>query len=115
MVRSNDRRAAVISDRYSEIHSGGTMGFHKHGIYSFSVRVERMSVIGGHNFVAEVTALRRHGLTGAARPMDVPRLPEQYGETATDAERRAIEAFGDWLNTHVSQLESEALQRPIAS
>ena len=91
------------------------MGFHKHGIYSFSVKVERMSVIGGHNFVAEVTALRRHGLTGAARPMDVPALPEQYGGTASEAESRAIEAFGEWLNTHIAQLESAALGRPIAS
>jgi len=35
------------------------MGFHKHGIYSFRVNVQRMMVIGGHNFVADITALRR--------------------------------------------------------
>jgi hypothetical protein len=81
------------------------MGFHKHGIYSFSVKVERMSVIGGHNFVAEVSALRRHGLTGAAKPLDIPDLPEQYGETARDAEARVIEALGDWLNQHHDHLD----------
>lgn len=81
------------------------MSFHKHGIYSFSVKVQRMSGIGGHNFVADVTALRRHGLTGAAKPMDVPPIAEQYGETVQEAERRAIEAVGDWLNLHSAELD----------
>ena len=90
------------------------MGFHKHGIYSFSVKVERMCVIGGQNFVAEITALRRHGLTGAAMALEVPALPEQYGETVSEAERRAIDAFGEWLNDHVAEVEA-AERRPIAS
>jgi hypothetical protein len=81
------------------------MGFHKHGIFSFTVKVQRMSIIGGHNFVADVTALRRHGLTGAARPLTVPPIAEQYGETAPEAEKRAIEAVGDWLNAHAAELD----------
>ena len=84
------------------------MGFHKHGIYSFSVRVARMSVIGGHNYVAEVSALRRHGLSGAAKALDIPDLPEQYGETAQQAESRAIELMGDWLNAHQFELDKSA-------
>ena len=91
------------------------MGIHKHCIFSFSVRVERMSVIGGHSFVAEVTAMRRHGLTGAALPIEVPAIPEQYGETASEAEKRVIDAFGRWLDSHEAQLESAALHRPVAS
>ena len=74
------------------------MAFHKHGFYSFSVAVQRMRVIGGHNFVADVTALRFHGPSGAARVLDVPSVPEQYGETARDAEGRAVEAMGLWLD-----------------
>jgi hypothetical protein len=81
------------------------MGFHKHGIFSFSVKIERMSVIGGHKFVAEVTALRRHGLTGAARPVEVPDLPEQYGETAQEAEQHVIESVGAWLDQYAVELE----------
>jgi hypothetical protein len=84
------------------------MSFHKHGIYSFSVRVQRMSVVGGNNFVADVTALRRHGLTGAARPVDVPPIAEQYGETVQEAEARAIKVMGDWLNRHVEELDRTA-------
>lgn len=91
------------------------MGFHKHGIYSFSVRVERMSLIGGHHFVAEVTALRRHGLTGVALPLEVPALPEQYGETASEAEGRAIRTFGDWIDVHAAQLDLVAVRRSVAS
>ena len=78
------------------------MAFHKHGIYSFSVKVQRMKVVGDQNFVADVTALRRHGLTGAARPIDVPAIPEQYGETVQEAEARAIRAVGDWLDRHAA-------------
>lgn len=84
------------------------MGFHKHGIYSFSVRVARMSVIGGHNYVAEVSALRRHGLTGAAKPIDIPDLPEQYGETAQQAESKVIAVMGDWLTAHEIELDKSA-------
>lgn len=76
------------------------MAFHKHGFYSFSVAVQRMRVVGGHNFVADVTALRFHGPTGAARALDVPSVPEQYGETAREAEGRAVDAMADWLDRH---------------
>jgi hypothetical protein len=74
------------------------MGFHKLGIYSFRVDVQRMMVIGGHNFVADVTALRRHGPTGAAQDLDVPAIAEQYGETAQEAEGHAIAAMRAWLS-----------------
>jgi len=84
------------------------MGFHKHGRFSFSVTVERMRVIGGHNFVAEVTALRRHGVTGVAIPLEVPEIPEQYGETVREAELRAIEALGDWLNRHAPEAQAQS-------
>jgi hypothetical protein len=73
------------------------MGFHKHGIYSFGVSVQRMMVIGGHNFVADITALRRHGVSGAADELDVPVIAEQYGETAQEAEGRAVTAMREWL------------------
>ncbi len=74
------------------------MGFHKHGIYSFRVNVQRMMVIGGHNFVADITALRRHGSSGAAEAeLEVPMIAEQYGETAQEAEGRAITAMREWL------------------
>ena len=76
------------------------MAFHKHGFYSFSVAVQRMRVIGGHNFVADVTALRFHGPSGAARVLEVPLVPEQYGETAREAEGRAVDAMGTWLDHH---------------
>ena len=76
------------------------MAFHKHGIYSFQVSVQRMMVIGGHNFVADVTALRRHGLSGAAQPLQVPAIDEQYGETAPEAECHAVRAMANWLDQH---------------
>lgn len=81
------------------------MGFHKHGRYSFTVKVARMSVVDGNNFVADLTALRRHEASGAAVPLDVPVIAEQYGETATDAEGLAIEAICDWLDGHAQTLE----------
>jgi len=74
------------------------MGFHKHGIYSFRVSVQRMKVVGGNNFVADITALRRHGMSGAAQELEVPVIDEQYGETAQEAEGRAIKAMRDWLS-----------------
>ena len=73
------------------------MGFHKHGVYSFHVSVQRMVVIGGDNFVAEIIALRRHGISGAARDLEVPVIAEQYGATAQEAEGRVIQAMRDWL------------------
>jgi hypothetical protein len=74
------------------------MGFHKHGVFSFTVNVQRMRLIAGDSYVADVIALRRHGPTGAALRLDVPKIPEQYGETAQEAEGRAIEAIREWLN-----------------
>jgi len=76
------------------------MAFHKHGIYSFHVSVQRMVVIGGHNFVADVVALRRHGSSGAAEPIEVPDIDEHYGETAPEAEGRAARAMAEWLDAH---------------
>jgi hypothetical protein len=76
------------------------MGFHKHGAYSFSVSVQKMRVIGGDNFVADITALRHHHPSGVATLLDVPIIPEQYGETAQDAEGRAVSALGAWLDRH---------------
>lgn len=74
------------------------MGAHKHGIYSFTVRIERMRAVAGHEFVAEVTALRKHDFTGTAKPLEVPNLPEQYGETASDAEGQAVQQMRAWLS-----------------
>jgi hypothetical protein len=81
------------------------MGFHKHGTYSLHVSVQRMAVIGGHNFVADITALRRHGHSGAAEPLEVPEISEQYGETAQDAEGDAVKAMCEWLDRHQSRPE----------
>jgi len=74
------------------------MGFHKHGVFSFHVKVERMVIIGGDNFVAQVTALRRHGPSGAAERLEVPAIREEYGATAPQAEARVIQVVRDWLN-----------------
>ena len=79
------------------------MAFHKHGIYSFQVSVQRMMVIGGHNFVADITALRRHGLSGAAQPLEVPAIDEQYGETAQEAETHAVREMGDWIDRNLTE------------
>ncbi len=78
------------------------MAFHKHGFFSFSVAVQRMCVVGGHNFVADITALRFHGPSGAALVLEVPAIPEQYGRTAQEAEGRAVRFMSDWLNEHRS-------------
>ncbi|MGZ8255815.1 MAG: hypothetical protein ACXWVT_13260 [Burkholderiaceae bacterium] len=80
------------------------MAFHKHGIYSFQVDVQRMVVIGGHNFVADVIALRRHAHNGAAESLEVPLIDEQYGETAQDAEGLAAKAMCGWLDAHFSRV-----------
>ena len=74
------------------------MGFHKHGVFSFSVNVQRMRIIGGDNFCADVTALRRHGPTGAAEAIEVPPIPEQYAESAREAEAAAIRVMRAWLD-----------------
>jgi hypothetical protein len=76
------------------------MAFHKHGFFSFSIAVQRMCVVGGNNFVADITALRFHGPSGAALVLEVPAIPEQYGQTAREAEGRAAEFMANWLNKH---------------
>lgn len=87
------------------------MGAHKHGIYSFTVRVERMRAVAGEAFVAEVTSLRKHDFTGAARTLAVPHLPEQYGQTASEAEGYAIQQMRSWLQVATSFLH-DATARP---
>ena len=72
------------------------MAFHKHGMFSFQVTVERMVGIGGDRFRAKLTALRFHGPIGAAEPLEVPALRD-YGETAPEAEARIIQAMRVWL------------------
>ena len=89
------------------------MAFHKHGIYSFQVGVQRMVVVGGHNFVADITALRRHGLSGAAQVLDLPIIEEQYGETAREAEVHAVRAMGDWIDRNLASLEKSPAAGPV--
>ena len=86
------------------------MAFHKHGIYSFQIDVQRIVVIGGQNFVADVCALRRHAHSGAAESLEVPDIDEQYGETAQDAEGLAARAMCEWLDAHVSSVGKFALR-----
>lgn len=74
------------------------MGFHKHGSFSFTIAVQKMRAVGGDNFVADLTALRHHEPNGAARPLFVPVIAEQYGETAQDAEGKVIDAICSWLD-----------------
>jgi hypothetical protein len=74
------------------------MGAHKHGIFSFTVSIERMRSVGGDEFVAEVTGLRKHDFRGMATALEIPNLPEQYGETASDAEGRAVQQMRAWLS-----------------
>lgn len=74
------------------------MAAHKYGIFSFSVSIERMRSVGGDEFVAEVTSLRKHDYTGAATAIEIPNLPEQYGETASEAEGHAVEQMKAWLS-----------------
>ncbi|HWI19507.1 MAG TPA: hypothetical protein VNT81_17255 [Vicinamibacterales bacterium] len=76
------------------------MGFHKHGKYSFSIAVQKMSVIGGDRFVADLTGLRRHDANGVAIPLDVPPIAEHYGETPRAAQGKAIAATCRWLDQH---------------
>lgn len=74
------------------------MGFHKHGVFSFTIDVRRMRLIEGDSFVADVVALRRHSSTGAAERLAVPGIAEQYAETAREAEARAVRTVRDWLD-----------------
>jgi len=76
------------------------MAFHKHGFFSFSIAVQRMCVIGGNSFVADITHLRFHGPSGAALVLEVPDIPEQYGQTAREAEGLAAQFMENWLNNH---------------
>lgn len=96
--------------------------FHKHGIYSFQVGVQRMVVVGGNNFVADITALRRHGLSGAAEILDLPIIEEQYGETAREAEGYAVRAMGEWIDRTLSArsqtrtpLTRRSTRRPLSA
>lgn len=73
------------------------MGAHKHGIFSFNVKIERIKMIAGDEYVAEVVTLREHDHTGAARQLDVPKLPEQYGRTASEADVNAAAVMRRWL------------------
>ena len=79
------------------------MGFHKYGVFSFTIDVRRMRLIEGDGFVADVVGLRRHGSSGAAERLLVPGISEQYGETARETEARAIKAMNDWLNGWIAQ------------
>ena len=74
------------------------MGAHKHGVFSFNVQIARIKLISGDEYVAEVTTLREHDHTGAARCLEVPNLPERYGPTASSAECRAADAMRSWLS-----------------
>ena len=87
------------------------MSAHKHGIFSFTVRIERMCAVGGHEFVAEVTSLRRHDWTGAAKTMTVPALPEQCGETASEAEGHAVMQMKAWLSMAIPHLTNQSSRR----
>jgi hypothetical protein len=87
------------------------VGAHKHGVFSFTVRIERMRSIGGDEFVAEVTSLRRHDATGIGRPLDVPNLPEQYGATASEAESHAVSQMRVWLSMAIPFIADHADRR----
>ena len=90
------------------------MSFHKHGVYSFTIAIQRMRPIAGDNFVADVTALRRHGPSGAAVPLEVPDIPEQYGDTAQQAQGRAITVMSEWLESRrEAPPTAESLSRTV--
>ena len=74
------------------------MGAHKHGVFSFNVKIARIKMIAGDEYVAEVITLREHDHTGAARDLEVPTLPEEYGATASEAECHAADAMRRWLS-----------------
>jgi hypothetical protein len=85
------------------------MAFHKHGVFSFKVDVQRIRLVGGDNFVADITALRRHDATGAAETLEVPAITEQYGDTAWQAEGRAIQAMRAWFSARGTAASSAAI------
>ncbi|HYI31623.1 MAG TPA: hypothetical protein VD863_27625 [Bradyrhizobium sp.] len=87
------------------------MAFHRHGMFSFQVTVERMAGIGGRCFRARLTALHRHGLIGAAQPLEVPALRD-YGKTAPQAEARVIQATRDWLTASPDTAEQPLPSAP---
>ena len=87
------------------------MGAHKHGIYSFTVRIERLRAAGCCEFIAEVTSLRKHDFTGAAHSLEVPNLPEQYGQTASEAEGSAVQEMKAWLTMAAPFLVRQARRR----
>jgi len=87
------------------------MGAHNHGVFSFTVRIERMRLIGGDEFVAEVTSLRRHDVNGSGKPLDVPNLPEQYGATASEAESHAVHQMRVWLSMAIPFITDHADRR----
>lgn len=90
-----------------------TVGFHKHGKYSFSIAVQKMSVIGGDSFVADLTGLRRHEDNGVAVPLEVPPIAEHYGETAQAAQGKAIAATCKWIDQHAdAAAQSATLVQP---
>ena len=84
------------------------MGFHKYGVFSFTIDVRRMRLIEGDSFVADVVGLRRHASNGTAERLVVPRIVEQYGETAREAEARAIKAMNEWLTGSIASAGSAA-------
>ena len=81
----------------------------------FGARVARVEddrlLTGGARFVADITALRRHCLSGAAEVVDLPVIDEQYGATAREAEGLAVKAMGEWIDRNLSVLE----KRPAVS
>ena len=90
------------------------MGFHKHGVFSFTVDVQRIGLIAGDNFVADVTALRRHRPNGSADKLLVPAMSEEYGATAPQAEARAIRSMQQWLTHHSDSAATRLVDVEIA-
>ncbi len=87
------------------------MSFHKHGRYSFTIVVSKMIIIGGDDFVADITGLRVHDATGKAQPLELPNVPEQYGSTAPEAEARAADVMSRWLDQHAPDARPMSLVR----
>ena len=55
-------------------------------------------MIAGDEYVAEVTTLRKHDVTGAGHEIEVPNLSEEYGASAAEAEWNAAGAMRRWLS-----------------
>lgn len=89
------------------------VGFHKYGKFSFSIAVQKMSLIGGDSFVADLTGLRRHEANGAATSLEVPPIAEHYGESAQAAQAKAIAATCNWLDRHADTLDRRPPSRVI--